>query len=73
MLQHRFTGFACGKPCNDPADVVDWRQWHTHHYQHSLTSQGRGSAILDGTAAHSLVIIGWSQGLHTLLGTARKS
>lgn len=45
MLQRRFKCFSCGKPFNEPSDVVDWQQRQTRRYQQYLLSQCRGSSI----------------------------
>src|SRR5262245_10816760 len=45
ILQRRFKCVACGKPFNEPSEVVDWQQRQTRRYQHDLTSQCRGSSL----------------------------
>jgi transposase len=54
MLQRRFKCVSCGKPFNEPSDVVDWQQRQTHRYQHDLTAQCRGSSIQDVSRKHHI-------------------
>jgi transposase len=54
ILQRRFKCFSCGKPFNEPADVVDWQQRQTRRYQHYLTFQCRGSSIQDVSRKHHI-------------------
>jgi transposase len=52
LFQRRFTCCACGKPCNEPSEVIDGQQRQTRRSQHSLLYQCRGSSIQDVSRKH---------------------